>query len=47
MLATCTKVVFFTEFGVFLAVCMACSVTVALAYFPAMLALAGPVKTAH
>lgn len=26
-------------------VCMACSVTVALVYFPAMLALAGPIKS--
>jgi hypothetical protein len=44
VLALFTTVVFFTEFGVFLAVCMGCSVTVALAYFPAMLALVGPVK---
>ena len=42
VLALFTTVVFFTEFGVFLAVCMGCSVTVALAYFPAMLALVGP-----
>ena len=44
VLALFTTVVFFTEFGVFLAVCMGCSVTVALAYFPAMLALVGPIQ---
>ena len=37
-----TTVTFFTEFGVFLAICMACSITVALVYFHALLAIVGP-----
>ena len=37
-----TTVTFFNEFGVFLAVCMVCSIVVALVYFHALLAMAGP-----
>eukprot|EP01043_Picozoa_sp_COSAG02_P043221 COSAG02_NODE_3746_length_6295_cov_35.811653_2_plen_1379_part_00 len=37
-----TTVTFFQKFGVFLAVCMICSVVVALVYFHALLAIAGP-----
>ena len=37
-----TTVTFFIEFGVFLAICMICSVVVSLVFFPAMLALIGP-----
>ena len=37
-----TTVTFFTEFGIFLAICMVCSVVVSLMFFPAMLSLAGP-----
>ena len=40
-----TTLTFFTEFGVFLAVCMVCSVGVSLVFFPAMLALVGPLAT--
>ncbi len=40
-----TTVTFFTEFGVFLAVCMVCSVVVALVYLPALLTLFGPAGT--
>ena len=42
MLLLATEVTFFAEFGVFLFVCMVCSVVVALVYFPALLALIGP-----
>lgn len=45
VLLLATTVVFFTEFGVFLAICMVCSVTVSLVYFPALLALAGPLPS--
>ena len=37
-----TTVTFFNKFGVFLAVCMVCSIVVALIYFHALLAIAGP-----
>lgn len=38
-----TTVTFFQKFGVFLAVCMICSIVVALVYFHALLAVAGPI----
>ena len=42
VLSTCTTVTFFSEFGTFLATCMACSLAVALSYFHALLAIFGP-----